>query len=397
MDDHLLLWLSLPLVLPVILADGEGRGTAVARLLIAAFGLAAVFRGAGTLAPAAVRAHALTSSEAALFTAVTVGIVIGGLALWQVTSRWSLLASLPLLTGMLWAGAGTGRPGALLLGAVLGAAPILAGRMVPHRRNISAGGGADARPAAMVLLGMATLLLAAGGPVGLFLVATIAAGVLAGDRDSQAGWLRRLLIAGLALLPVWLTLTIPDTPWIGLDSYLAEAPVPDAAARLLGAAGSLLIVALLLPLPGCRVHPGVAAASASLLAMALTARITAPGMLVWQPVLTAVLVLTAVVASWRGSRSTVVGVLAVLAALRPGMLSALTSAALAMTLLVPTGRVSLRVAPVLVGAVAVASAFTVALVLGDEILLACVLVAGLASAASRPSAPAEPPLTERGT
>ncbi len=398
MDSHLLLWLGLPLVVPVVLTRGEERGLAAARLLMAAFGLGALLLGAGSLAPAAIRAHAALSAEAAMFTAVTVGIVVGGLALWHIGDRWIPLFSLPLLAGVLWAGAGTGRPVGLLLGIALGAAPIILGRMLPRRTPMAGGSDLSARPAAVAALGTATAVLVAGGPLLLFLAGVLTAGALAGERGDRRNLFRWLMIVGSAAVPVWLALTIPDSPWIGLGRYLNDAPVPDAAARIIGASGSLLILVLLLPLPGLRLHPGVAAGSASLLAMALSARVTTIGMLAWQPVLTAALVLVAVAGSWRGSRGIVAGALAVLAAQRPGLPSAAAAAVLIVTLLVPLGRVSLRVAPAVVGAVAVASAMTVAVVLGDEVLLACLLVAGLASAASRPSAlPVEPSLTERGT
>ena len=132
--------------------------------------------------------------------------------------------------------------------------------------------------------------------------------------------------------------------------------------------------------------------------MVFATRVTPIGMLAWQPLLTAMMVLVAVVASWLGHRGAVAGALAVMAAERPGVPAALTAEILVLTLLVPIGRVSLKVAPAIAGAVAIASGMTVALVLGDEVLLACLLVAGLASAASRPSVPSvEPSLTERGT
>src|SRR5262245_44166693 len=94
-------WLVLPLLASVALVPAVSRGAASARLIIPAFAVATLWKGADTFAPALLRAWASQGPAEGQFVSISIGLAIGGIGPWppRQWSRW--IAGVPLAVGLL--------------------------------------------------------------------------------------------------------------------------------------------------------------------------------------------------------------------------------------------------------------------------------------------------------
>src|SRR5690606_24025283 len=130
--NFILVWLCLPLLAAVIVLPPPLRGAATARLVVVTFGLATLAAAIGTLDPTALRTWAMADSSNALFVSVSVGVVVGGVAPWPPAGWRQWVAGVPLAVLLLANHAAALRWPPLILGAVLGALPLLLARGFPR-------------------------------------------------------------------------------------------------------------------------------------------------------------------------------------------------------------------------------------------------------------------------
>lgn len=328
----LLPWLTLPLVVAVALVPDRGRGTAVARVILVGFALATLVAGGGTLRTDMLVTWADASASRGQFISISLGVLLGGLAPWPPRDWRRWVAGVPLAAYAIVALGSVVRPWQVILGAILGAVPIVLGRLVPRRTTRELATPTPHRP---VLAAAAVVSLLVAVALVLFTDASIGASML--------------LLAS--------------------------------------------VVAFVAPWPLHRYGLGVAgAALATLIAWLAANQWTAVDVPALLPVLMMVLVPSGILAAWRGWWANALGTTAVLAALHPGLAAAGAGAvALAAASAVQRGtplrvahRIRFPVAPVPAVLTAVAVALTVPLVLRNEVVLTALLAVGWAMAATRP-------------
>jgi hypothetical protein len=306
------------------------------------------------------------------------------------------MAGVPL-AGTLVVGVGPAlRPAPVVLGAVLGALPLLLATVWP--RSLS--GGAIARPPRSGG-GWVAMVIASGLALSPWLATVLLAPVASlvpGPLPKLPPHRRVVPAVAMALTAVtgWLALTIAGDPFVALSGLAMHAPLSPGAERLLGLLGVAVVVAMAAPWPFHRWAPGALLLPAAVIMAHRFATELAPGgMPTWRPLATLILVPSLVVAAHRGHWANALGSAAVLVALQPGVSTTVAAGvALLAALVVVRGSgaadptVSRRVTfPESRGGavlLAAAMALAAAAVLRDEVVLATLLVAGAASAAARP-------------
>lgn len=380
-----------------ILADPDRLGPVAARVVMIAFGLAALGLGAGTLVPAAVADYAAGGPDPGLFVSVTLGLMIGAVAPWPFAGwrRWA--GGVPLVVALLLPSLGHLQPLPLLLGAVLGATPLLLGGAVPRLSEVKRPRprGVDSRWWAMAVL----LVLVALAPV---LVVALQVPVLAlgltmvGVRRGR--WSRHAVVLPalatvIALALVGVAVHSSGDPWLRPDSVSRSAGLLSADARLAGGLAVLLLVALVAPWPLHRLGPGtVLLPAAVVLGVRMAWSLVPVGLVGWAPAMGLLLVPSAVIAAWHGRWAVALATLAIVpvAAAGPWAQAAMAGAvlaALAATRLPNDGErgggVTFPRERWVAASTALGICGMVAVVLPDEVVLATVLAAGCAAAASR--------------
>jgi hypothetical protein len=200
----------------------------------------------------------------------------------------------------------------------------------------------------------------------------------------------------LAAITGWLAMTIAGDPFVALGGFAMLAPLSPSAERLLGLLGVAVVVAMAAPWPLHRCAPGAVLLPAAVMLAHRFATNLAPGaMPTWRPLATLILVPSLVAAAHRGHWANALGSAAVLVALQPGV-STLVAAGVALLAALVVVRGSGAADPTVSRRVtfpesrgeavllAAAMALAAAAVLRDEVVLATLLVAGVASAAARP-------------
>ncbi len=213
---------------------------------------------------------------------------------------------------------------------------------------------------------------------------------------SRARWPLAALAGALGLVAfTWLALTVAGDPFVALRGYAATAPLSPAGERLLA---TFLVLGLLGAFAPWPLHRLGDARPTLPLAIALThaaATMVVPdAMRGWWPLLTMLLVPSALIAVARRQWEGAAGALAALAAIRPGpvALAAALGVVLWPTVLAvrphdrgnshPGERVTFLGLRLGVSVAAMGAALVVMTVLDDEVVLGTLLAVGLALAAA---------------
>lgn len=401
-----LFWCAIPLLLLPWLSAPERLGMAVSRIVVAGFALGALQVGTGSLGSADLDSWAAREGNAG-FVALTLGVLISG-ALVPTTARarfggWLpglplMLASAPVLIGIGLHGAG-----ALGIGLVLGALPSVAA-LIRHRCGSCHATSTVERPASSRGVGLAVgctivaiwAVAAWGGPILVVTFGLAALLLLSGWRvrasRARSPWpVASVIGAGGLAGFAWLAVTIAGQPFVVLRGYGLHAPLSPAAEQWLGTLLAVTMLGTFAPWPWHRWGDARATFPIAIAFTHAVATMVAPeGVRGWLPLLTIVLVPSAILGllgrRWDGAA----GALAALAALRSGPWA--TTAAHAVVLWptlcaiwpsAPVGVLSgewitFRGARLGVTSAAVGAALTVAVVLRDEVVLGTILAAGLA-------------------
>lgn len=393
MQSQLLAWLALPLLaVPVLSRPGRQLG-AVAQLVIAVLGLAALQQGAGTLDPGDVRAMALQSPSDAWFAGLTLGVLVTGAALLPDPGNWrKLLAALPLLGGITLSLAATSLLPAAI-GSIVGAVPATLGLLLPRRdpSRFEPSAKAEHQGTLALVFALVALVAAFVGPAAVAMAALVAL-----EWRRRDGGIRALLLPVLATVAaaawLWLALTIAGSPVATFPALVKDAPVSAAAGEWLAIFAVVMGVMVAAPWPLDRIEvPGVRLPVLAVVLFFVAAIGDHEGMLHWQPIVTAVLVIAALAASvaarWDGAAAALV----LLAATRPG------AGSLAAALVMASVPMMRRRIPAAIGlpAVGLAAGTIAASVLRDEVVLAIVLAFGLASVACTRMRVVAAPVLER--
>jgi hypothetical protein len=401
--SELLLWLALPLLLVPWAACDDRRGAAAGQLIIAGLGLAALHQGVGTLDPRDLHDLVARSGSDAWFVGLTAGLMISGGCVFPDPRRWiRVLLGLPLIAALLVVAVPQGIV-ALVVGALIGVLPWLAGRFLLSRIRVRESRGetepvAHAVPAPLthpllrldrrvpsLLLAALVVLAARFGPIIVALVALVAL-------VWREWWLNADTVAPrpLPLLPVlgslalgvwgWLALTIAGSLGTSLWAFGSTAPVSDAASEWLAVIALVWMIAVLPPWPirrllQSRILPLVGVAVVEL----GVTRGSTSGLEHWQPLLTLLLVVAAIGASVRRRPDGLAVALVLLAATRAGPASVVAASLAA---LVPISRRLVHPGEWYSVYVGVTGALVVASVLRDQVLLAVLLGLMLAAAAN---------------
>lgn len=401
MTDDLLPWLLLVPLGATAIARPTDRGTAVGRVTVMAFAVATLLAGVGDLHHLALRHYAVASPGGALFVSLSAGLLLGAMLPWPPRAWRSWIGGLVLVLFAAWIAWPAFRPGPYLLGAVLGAVPLLLGAALP--------GPAPAEPAsvsptssrragwliAAVGLGLAlagSLVAVLGAPLLALILGLAVAARLPHGRA-------QLLLPGVAALAAivmgWLALTIAGDAMARMASFFTTAPVSPAAERWLALLAVVVVLATLAPWPLSRFGLGLALApAATVLAHRFSLSVVPGAAGDWLPLLGMVLVPAAVIAALRGRWPEALAIVAVLAAWQPGPMAVAGAAAAllaAVTLTAATGsrnllspqRVTFAGAWWLATLAGLGCAAATVAVLEHEVVLATLLAAGLACAAAR--------------
>lgn len=396
-----LTWLALPLLLGPLLASRSRRGEAIARVVLAGFTVGALVVGAETAVPGELARYAAATPGNALFVSLTLGLLIGALGPWPwPPDRWPQVVALPVLAGAVAAMWGNGPHwSGLLLGAVLGALPLVAGRTLPGGGVVREPDLSEAAPGWWLAI---TAAIALAEPLVLILLLPMP-WLLPGRRR---GWptpvLRRLCMPLLALAfgvaLVWLAVTVAGTPWIRLGDYISAAPLSAGAERLAAVLALGMVVALAAPWPLTPIAPLLLPVPAVVLLAHRFATDLAPqGVAAWLPAVAMFLVPSAVMEAFRGRWAGALGSIAVLGGLLGNAWGLVAGLVLALVSVTPSlrrtapvrgvDRVTFLTSPWLAAPVAGALAVVVAALLRSEVVLATLLTAGLATALARRAAP----------
>lgn len=396
----LLVWLVLPLLAAVVLVTDRERGRATARLIVPVFALATLDAASGTLDLSSLADWALATPSNGLFLSISLGLAIGGIGPWPPAAWRRWVAGLPLVLVLLANGVEAIHWPALLLGAVLGALPLLASGALPPRPlqpETRAGEAISQRGWAVVCT---TVVLALLEPLLLTLVVPLVPLVWSRAPAHTLGLAPRqrvlpVLAVVLAVCIGWFAITIGGTPWLTLGGFAETAPLSPAAERLLGLAAVLLVLALLAPWPLHRLGVGIALAPAAVILAHRFATSLAPGGIVeWRTLAAMVLVPAAVGAAVRRYWSAALLSVAALMAMRFGWWPVAAALAAGIAALLPAGtrtvlnpllghRVSFPTARGIALLAAVGLAAAAPMLLADEVVLATLLGFGLATAAAR--------------
>lgn len=402
MTANLLTWLLLPPLAMLGLIPAAERGRVVGRLVVFAFAIGTLWVGVGDLHPESLRAYAAASPGAALFVSLSAGLLLGGLMPWPPAAWRSWVAGLPLVVAavvIVWPSL---RVGPYLLGATLGALPLLLASVVPAHavRAATPPDAATGAARAGWLVLLVTLGLALAGTLVAVLLAPLAALVIgiAVSRNLPRGRSQVVLpaVATLAALGLgWLALTIAGDALAEVASFFTSAPVSPAAERWLALLAVILVLAMLAPWPLGRFGLGVTLApAAATLAYRLSLSVAPEAIGDWLPVLGMLLVPAAVLAALRGRWPEALAIAAVLAAWRPGALTVVGAGASLVAALIlagttgarnllSPGRVTFAGAWWLAALTALGCAAATVTVLAHEVVLATLLAGGLACAAAR--------------
>ncbi|MGH7523057.1 MAG: hypothetical protein ACREK8_02010 [Gemmatimonadales bacterium] len=385
----LLLWLALPLLLLPFLVERERIGAASSQLIITGVGLGALVQGAGTLDPRDLRDVAARSPHAAWFIGITLGLLLGGACLSVGVRSWrAAIAAAPLAVGVALSLA-SGAVGTAVAGILIGLVPASVGRVLPGASGPAAD---ETRPAVraselavQAILGGLAIAVALAGP------AWLAAALLAAVPWS--GWWSTRAAHGLRSVPVlaalaclilaawlWFALTIAGTPFASFARLATDAPVSSAASVWLAILALAWGTALAAPWPLDRLADLRVQLPVTAVVLYLAAGVAPDGMMHWQPLLSIVMVLVALVATLRRRWDGAVGALMLLGATRTGstaLIAALGVAFIPMLRRIPGTTRFVRA----LGASSVA--LLVAIMLRDQVVMGTVLGLGLASIASR--------------
>lgn len=413
LPEFSLFWCAIPLVLLPWLSAPERLGMAASRIVVTGFVLGALQVGTGSLGVAELGSWAAREGNAG-FMALTLGVLISGAA----TPTTALarprdwLPGLPLLLAAALVLTNVGLHRAWAVGLGLGALPTVVA-MIRQRVGPSRVVPADEpfatprRVGGLVGLTIVALWAVAawGGPIVVVTVGLAAVLLLSGWRTRGSGgrtsWPVAAVIGAAALVTfAWLAVTIAGQPFVALRGYRIHAPLSPAAEQWLG---SLLVVTILgtfAPWPWQRWGDARATLPVAIAFSHAAATMVAPeGVRGWLPLLTILLVPSAVLGVLRRRWDGAAGALAALASFRPGPLAPIAALAVVLwptlRVLGPAERVSLLAGEWItfpgvrlgVTSAAVGAALTVAVVLQDEVVLGTILAAGLALAA---------PLADRG-
>jgi hypothetical protein len=377
----LLLVLALPLLMAPWIAPRRPGGAA-AQLLFIAVMLAALWQGAGTLDPRDLHDVAQRSSSDAWFVGVSLGALIAGgvlIAAWR--DPVQLIAGAPLIAGA-WLAATRSMGWPLVVGAAVAAVPLVLAAF-PGRRWTAASESAsrsddqvEALLAVVAVVGMLVLPLVGG----VLLLLTLA---WLGPVRSGRPWpiIATALATALLVTWCWSAVTVAGSPWMSLPRFALEAPVSPAASRFLAALSIGALLLLLRPWPLSRTVPSSWILVTLAVAVHLLITSASPdGMRHWQPLVSTVLVASAVITAWSGRWEQCAVALLAIAATRPGLLA--LGAALALALVPAAGRYigDRRVHAGLAGVVLGVAAGQL---LRDQVLLAVLLVLALAGVAYR--------------
>ncbi len=387
-----LLWLATPLLLLPWLMPPRKMAHAAGQLVLAGLGLAALQQGEQTLSPAALGALAASAAGDAQFIGITVGALASGLLIPAARSLRSVAATLPLVVGL-----ATLVPhlavGALMAGLLIGAVPwvlaaatgVVTDRVAPRADRVEPPGVLDWRSgtlaAAAALAGWFAPLVAA--------AALLVVLVWNEWRSRQPGGLVAIGWAGATTMLVaawgWLAVTIAGSIVVPARGFERVAPVSPAAETLLALLVIGWLLALLPPWPLDRLPSRPESWPALvLLSEAVAVHGVGVGVAHWQPLLSALLVVSALVAllllRWNGATAGFV----LLGATRAGWLGCAGAIAIATLRLVTHGtgprRPAWRPAAALVAGLG--GAAIVAALLQDEVVLGVTLGLGAPAAAA---------------
>jgi hypothetical protein len=398
--DSPLPYLLLPLLVCVALLP-RWRGAAAARLVIAAFGLATLHVGTGSLLPSELRTWAAQGSSQEVFVSLSTGMVLGGLGLWSRRGWLWHLAAIPVLSGLLLVFWPVFQVLPLLLGAVLGAIPLLVGGLVPRMMGTPQA-TYDRHSLAYGVVALLAVVFVATGSLALLAVAPLLP-LIEGEQRTpgirRRGMVLPLLAALIFIALIAYAISLGAAPAAVLTSIGFSMPLPGAVERVVGAsilAAGLLMVA---PWPLHRFGPGVTLVPAAAIMTYHIAGTVAPvGVAEWLPLAAMVLVPSAIAAAWRGHWANALASVAVLTVPRPGwqglgllLLMFVSLAAVFPGNPRPPNRISFPSGALAATLLALALAFATPAVLRHEVVLGSLLAAGLATAAARPTWQPTPP------
>jgi hypothetical protein len=389
---HLLMWLALPLLLIPWLAGAHRTGASAGQLVMAGLGLAALHQGAGTLDPRDLRTIAGQSPHDAWFVAITAGVLIAGACLLPDIRNWRKgLPAVPLLVALLIASLPHIMP--LAIGLVVGAIPTvlatltagagsaLAPSRLPDDAEMARGNGI----VSLALAGV-TIVMAAIAPAVLCMLGLGTLVWREWFRDERSGASRPLPVLQLTTTVLligwtWFTLTIAGSPLLSIRAVADEAPISPAAAQGLGLLAIGWAIGIAGPWPLDRlVRVGLQLPAVAIVFYLAGVTVVPDGITHWQPVVSTVLVASALSAvavnRWDGAAAAMM----LLAATRGGAIAVLGAVVMALAPSVRRVRLPARVRGALAG---VAVALVLIVLLRDQVLLSVILAVGVASLASR--------------
>ncbi len=402
-----LLWLAIPLLLLPWLVRPGRQGHAAGQLVLAGLGLAALWQGEQTLAPAALRQLAAAAPGDAQFIGITVGALLTGTLLPSWRSLRATAAGLPLAIGLVTIVPRVGA-GAFAAGLAVGAGPwvigMLAGAM-PSRGTRSADRLATDHGIPVPRTANVNALLAVAAAAAAWLAPLLVAAALLAvlawrerlPRSARGAWVSWWPVVATLLLAAWgwLAVTIAGNVSIPAAAFERMAPASPAAEVLLAAVMLGWLLALAAPWPFDRlVESAPALPGLAVVGQAVAVHGLGVGVSHWQPLLSAALVSGALAAivlrRWPGALAAVM----LLGATRGdplGCAGALALATVGFAAHAPRlwrapawGRTMTMLAGA--GAAAVVTA-----VLHDEVVLGVMLGLGIPAAAAIAAARVAPP------
>jgi hypothetical protein len=385
------------LALPVLLALGwqslATRGVLAARLLIIAFGLAALHQGAGVLGIADLQHYMRQGAGPQLFVSINIGLIVGGGLIPRPLLDWrQWLPGLPLTIGLALVLSGGPNWLGLILGGVLGAVPVALAIALPQPRSLQFEDSSSITPSIISLAVVVSVM--SRSPLLLIFMLSVVAIIEA--------WLRNRAVTGRLTLPVLpivaallimlagvLSLSSAGGLLISVKEFLAVTPVSPSNERRLGFVLSAAVLTMSAPWPFHRTSNGAITLPAAIALGWVAANWLAPaGVLSWLPLFTGLLLASLLAAGGAGATTAMATSLAVLGALHGGTFGLAGAVVLTVWTVLSrrasstsdqyTGGAILNdhgwVAALLIGG----AAMVMIQVLANEIVLGTLLAAGLA-------------------
>jgi hypothetical protein len=363
-------------------------------VVIGAFALATLQLATGSLDTAELTAWASQGSSQAMFVSLSAGIACGGLALWARRGWLWFLPAVPMVVGLLsvfWVAL---QPLPLLLGAVLGAMPLLLAGLLPRRSSDPTPVLLPFRPApwarALVAVGVT-----ATGALAMFAIAPLVPLIGRRRRPAAGPHLDMVLPITATIVLVALVafgMSEAANPISVLTSLGFPVPLRGAVERIVGVGILAAAICMVAPWPLHRLGPGVALVPAATLMVYQVAGSAAPlGIGAWLPAAAMILVPSAILAAWRGYWANAVGSITLLMVPRPGWvgLGSLLVMIVSLVMISPGNpqhpdRISFPDGAREAALLSFALALGISAVLAHEVVLGSLLAAGVAMAAARP-------------